>query len=80
MCNSLTSSNNPFDSDTGDINLLGKLMDSLVGIFIGVGINIRADRWEFDCEKESKDRNRDRNEKLLLTGSLWLLYCRHWVV
>lgn len=50
--NSLTGSNNPLDGDTADINLLGELVDSLVGIFISVGIDIRADRGEFDCDEE----------------------------
>lgn len=36
-------------------------MDGLVGIFIGVRIDIRADRWEFDC-------NEEREEEMLNPG------------
>lgn len=44
----LTSSYHTLYSNATDINLLSKLVDSLVGIFIGVRIDIRTHSREFD--------------------------------
>lgn len=45
----LTCSNNPLDFDAGGVQLLGKLMDSPVWVFIGFRVNVGFGAWEFNC-------------------------------
>lgn len=45
----LTCSNNPLDFNAGGIQLLGKLMDSPVWVFIGFRVNVGFGAWEFNC-------------------------------
>lgn len=45
----LTCSNNPLDFNAGSVQLLGKLMDSPVWVFIGFRVNVGFGAWEFNC-------------------------------
>lgn len=46
----LTCSNDSLNGDAWSFNLLGKFMDSLIGIFIGVRINVGSYPWQFNCK------------------------------
>lgn len=45
----LTCSNNPLDLNAGGVQLLGKLMDSPVWVFIGFWVNVGFGAWKFNC-------------------------------
>lgn len=47
--NWLTSSDDPLDGDERDVNLLGKFVHRLVGIFIGEGVNVGTHPRELNC-------------------------------
>ena len=47
----LTCSDNPLDFNAGGVQLLGKLMDSPVGVFVGFRVNVGFGAWKFNCRK-----------------------------
>lgn len=47
----LTCSYNPLNLNAGGVQLLGKLMDSSIGVFIGFRVNVRFGAWKFNCRR-----------------------------
>lgn len=53
----LTHANNLLDVNAANINLLGKLMDGLIGVFIGERVHVDFDSCQ---EGEARERRRRR--------------------
>ena len=48
MCFQLTRSDDPLYSDAGGLDLFGKVADGLVGVLVGVGVNVGPAARELD--------------------------------
>lgn len=54
----LTCSDHPLDLNAGGVQLLGKLMDSPVWVFVGFRVNVGFGAWKFNCGEEGGLRRR----------------------
>ena len=48
VCFQLTRSDDPLYSDAGGLDLFGKVADGLVGVLVGVGVNVGPAARELD--------------------------------